>query len=76
MQGYTDYNWEALLELPALAMAPEGLLVHIFDGGHRLAAAQLLQLGTWPVVLFPRGKRPNLLSQVHAESLLALIRAL
>ena len=60
MKASTTYDWDTLLELQPLARAPPGLVAHIFDGGHRLAAlrrinAQHGPLATWPVELFPEG---------------------
>ena len=59
MKGYADYDWDDLVTLPALAPAPDGLVAHIFDGGHRLAAIKQLNLPmltTWPVELFSQRK--------------------
>jgi hypothetical protein len=64
MKGYADYDWDDLVTLPPLAPAPDGLVAHIFDGGHRLAAIKQLNLPTlttWPVELFSQGKSNSIL---------------
>lgn len=62
MKGSTTYDWDILHSFSAFAQAPQNIKVSIFDGGHRLAAAQSLKNGIthWPVELFPESK---LLSQ-------------
>src|SRR5215472_7136116 len=61
MKGSTSYNWDDLSTLGPLTIAPVGIQVNIFDGGHRLAAVKSLgnEITQWPVELFPEGKYAN-----------------
>jgi hypothetical protein len=66
MKACTSFDWNTLRSLEPLSPAPRDMIAHVFDGGHRLAAYQILRnqglLEDVYVVLHRAGKHTCLYS--------------